>query len=284
MNGHGFDARRFKAIERSGFNRIATRYAQGAAMRGALAEALIAAADLAPGQCVLDLASGPGLLARDIARRVQPHGWVLASDIAEGMLAVGRERAAAELPPDVGAGLSYAAADGEQLCLRDASVDRVLAGLALFMFPDPERALRECHRVLRPGGRIALSVWGTREAVPLIRHAQDCIARLLPQPKVARPSVFRFGETGALEAALSAAGFADVDLAPVRWSSHFTDAEAYWQAFLDLAGGAAESLAKLPAATQTQLRAAIAHDLEAHRDPQGGYSMTSEALIATARA
>ncbi|MBI1907459.1 MAG: methyltransferase domain-containing protein [Rhodocyclales bacterium] len=284
MTTHGFDARRFKAIERSGFNRIAARYAQGAAMRSALADALIAAAGLAPGQRVLDLASGPGLLAREVARRVQPEGWVLASDIAEGMLAEGRGRAQDELPPAICARLSYAAADGEQLCLCDASVDRVLAGLALFMFPHPERALRECHRVLRPGGRIALSVWGARATVPLISHAQDCITRLLPQPRVARPSVFRFGDPGALETALSAAGFARIHVAPVRWTSHFVDADAYWQAFLDLAGGAAESLAQLPAATQAQLRTAIAHDLQAHHDPQhGGYSMTSQALVATAR-
>jgi ubiquinone/menaquinone biosynthesis C-methylase UbiE len=284
MTTHGFDARRFKAMERSGFNRIAARYAQGAAMRGALTDALIAAAGLAPGQHVLDLASGPGLLAREVARRVQPGGWVLASDIAEGMLAEGRHRALMELPAAAEAGLSYVAADGEQLCLRDASIDRVLAGLALFMFPHPDHALRECLRVLRPGGTIALSVWGAREAVPLISHAQNCIARLLPQPRVARPSVFRFGDPGALETALSTAGFARIHVAPVRWTSHFADAEAYWQAFLDLAGGAAESLGKLPTATQAQLRTAITHDLQAHHDPQGGYTMVSEALIATAQA
>lgn len=285
MTGQPFDARLFKAIERSGFNRIAARYAQGAALRGALADALIEAAALAPGQHVLDLASGPGLLARAAASRVAPGGWVLASDIAENMLAQGRADATATLPPGVHEGLSYAAADSEHLCLHDASVDRVLVGLALFMFPDPSRALRECHRVLRPGGRVALSVWGERAAVPLICHAQDCIARLLPPPRVARPSVFRFGEPGALEAALTAAGFTEAQITAVRWSSHFENAETYWQAFLDLAGGAAEALAKLPPETQARLRTGIEQDLQMHRDPRrGGYTMTSEALVATALA
>ena len=122
-----------------------------------------------------------GLPARDAAARSAPDGWVLASDIAEGMLAEGARRTAAEGKADA---LTFAAADAEHLCLPDASFDRVLAGLALFMFPHAQQALAEMRRVLRPGGRIALSVWGPREAVPLIARAQDCIARLLPPPKV----------------------------------------------------------------------------------------------------
>ncbi len=273
----GFDARRFKAMERAGFNRIAARYAEGAHLRADLAAALLDAAALAPGQRVLDLASGPGLLARDAALRVAPGGTVLATDIAEGMLAEGARRCGehADAP-------CFAAADAEHLCLADASVDRVLAGLALFVFPHPERALAEMHRVLVPGGLVALSVWGTRETVPLIHRAQDCIARLLPAPKVPRPSVFRLGEADVLAALLGEAGFSDVRLTPHRLSCRFDSADAYWQAFLDLAGGAAEALARLPEATQAQLRAAVAADLDAHRDGDG-YRFDNTLLIADAR-
>lgn len=77
----GFDERRFKALERSGFNRIAARYADGAWLRASLQTALLEAAALAPGEHVLDLAAGPGLLARDAARRgaaraaLRPAPW-----------------------------------------------------------------------------------------------------------------------------------------------------------------------------------------------------------------
>ncbi|HJV25293.1 MAG TPA: methyltransferase domain-containing protein [Aromatoleum sp.] len=277
----GFDAQRFKAQERAGFNRIAARYAEGAHLRADLAVALIEAAELAPGQHVLDLASGPGLLAREAAARVVPNGWVLASDIAEGMLAEGAHRAAAEGRTS----LAFAAADAEHLCLPDASVDRVLAGLALFMFPHPERALTEMRRVLRPGGRVALSVWGPRETVPLISRAQDCIARLLPPPKVARPSVFRFGDAATLTAALTAAGFSDVRITRCPFACRFATADTYWQAFLDLAGGAAEALSRLPEDTRRALREAVAADLEAHRAPDGsGYTVEALALVASATA
>lgn len=280
MSAPGFDPRRFKQMERAGFNRIAERYAEGAHLRADLAGALLDMAELAPGLAVLDLASGPGLLARDAADRVQPGGWVLASDIAEAMLAAGARRAAAE---GRAAALSFAAADAERLCLPDAAFDRVLAGLALFMFPHPEQALAEMRRVLRPGGRVVLSVWGPREAVPLIARAQDCIARLLPAPKVARPSVFRFGDAATLTHALQAAGFADVRIAPCRLACRFADAEAYWQAFLDLAGGAAEALARLPESTRQALRDAVAADLAAHRLGDG-YTVEATALVASARA
>ncbi|MBS0512495.1 MAG: methyltransferase domain-containing protein [Proteobacteria bacterium] len=274
----GFDPRRFKALERAGFNRIAARYADGAHLRAELADALLAAAGLAPGQRVLDLASGPGLLALRAAALVQPAGEVLATDIAEGMLAEGARRN----PP--GGGLHFAAADAEHLCLADDSVDRVLAGLALFMFPHPEQALAEVRRVLAPGGSVTLSVWAERDAVPLIACAQACIARLLPAPKVARPSVFRFGAPEVLEALLRQAGFDTVHIRACDFTCRFDSAEDYWQAFLDLAGGAAESLARLPEVTQQALRAEVCAELEAFRSGHGaGYTLPARALVATAR-
>lgn len=277
MSATGFDPRRFKALERAGFNRIAARYAAGAHLRAELADAVLDAAALAPGLRVLDLASGPGLLAHPAATRTAPTGWVIATDIAEAMLAHARDT-------DGSGRISFAAADAENLCLPDGCVDRVLAGLALFMFPHPERALAEIRRVLRPGGRAVLSVWGTRASVPLIARAQDCIARLLPAPKVARPSVFRFGEPDVLTAMLTTAGFSEIAIGNCRFSCHFEQATDYWQAFLDLAGGAAESLSRLPESKLSQLRDAIAAELEQHRNPDGpGYRVDASALVAVAQ-
>lgn len=275
----GFDSRRFKALERSGFNRIAARYADGAPLRDSLQRVLLEHAALQPGEQVLDLAAGPGVLARAAARQVLPDGWVLASDIAEVMLAEGQRRARAEGLPD----LLAAACDAEHLSFGDARFDVVLIGLGLFILPDPARALSEIHRVLRPGGRIALSVWGPRDRVPLISRAQDCIARVLPAPKIPRPSVYRLGEDGLLTSLLQEAGFRDVQLQPHTFTCRFDTPEAYWQAFLDLAGGAAESLSRLPEDTRQLLREAVASDLANHRSPQGDYPVEGHVLIALGR-
>ena len=274
----GFDARRFKTLERSGFNRIAARYADGAPLRADLQDALLAAAALAPGESVLDLAAGPGLLARAAARQVLPGGCVVASDIAEGMLAEGLRRAADEGVPD----LLAAACDAEHLSFADARFDTALVGLGLFILPHPERAVAELHRVLRPGGRLAVSVWGPRNDVPLIARALDCIARHLPAPKVPRPSVFRLGDAAVLHDLLDDAGFRAIAVTPHRLACRFDSADAYWQAFLDLAGGAAESLARLPEPMQAKLRAAVADDLAHHQDGDG-YAVESTVLIASAR-
>jgi ubiquinone/menaquinone biosynthesis C-methylase UbiE len=264
-----FDGARFKQLERAGYNRIGRRYLAASHTRGEPAAALLAAALLAPGQSVLDLASGPGLLARDARDAVGDSGLVVASDISEGQLACCPE-------------LVRTAADGEALPFPRGSFDRVLCGLGLMFFPDEQAALRETHRVLKADGMLALSVWGGAEEVPLVETALSCMRRLLPAPKVARPSVFRFGEADVLARLLASAGFQDVAIRPCRFTTFFNDAGAYWQGFLDLAGGATESLSRLPVEKQQALAAAVAEDLAPHA-VAGGYRLTSTVLVATAR-
>ena len=81
---------------------------------------------------------------------------------------------------------------------------------------------------------------------------------------------------------LGKAGFGDVSITPHTFACRFDSADDYWQAFLDLAGGAAESLSRLPDAMQAKLRAAVADDLASHRDGDG-YVLDYTVLVATAR-
>ena len=264
-----FDFAIFKKLERAGYNRIGPRYLAASPARDSLSDALLAAARLTPGQQALDLASGPGLLARGARELIGDSGLVIASDISEGQLAC---------CPD----LARAAADGESLPFADRSFDRVLCGLGLMFFPDEHAALKEIRRVLRPDGRLALSVWGSACDVPLVETALSCMRRLLPPPKVVRPSIFRFGDADELHRRLANADFCDIDIQPFHLTTTFRDAGAYWQGFLDLAGGAAESLSRLPAEKQQALAVAVADDLAPYA-AEGGYRLTSTILIATAR-
>ncbi len=266
----GFESRRHKRIERDGYNLIAGRYLEGAAARGALTEALLDAANLAPGQTLLDLASGPGVLARAALPRVAPGGQVLACDLAEDILAAGR--AACDK-------IGYAAADAEALPFPDQSFDRVLCGLGLMFFPDELLALAEMRRVLRPGGRLALSVWGAAGQAPFVECALDCLRRLLPRPKVPRPSPLRLAPS--LPGLLESAGCTDIETTSCELVFACPDAAGYWQAFLDLAGGAAGSLSRLPAEVQARFPIEVAQELAPHRDG-GGYRLASRVLIAVA--
>jgi len=264
-----FDSAHFKRLERAGYNRIGPRYLAAAGARGELTATLLAAARLAPGQRVLDLASGPGLLARDARDAVGDKGLAIASDISEGQLAC---------CPD----LVRVTADGEALPFANRSFDRALCGLGLMFFPDEQAALQEIRRVLRPDGLLALSVWGSACDVPLVETALACMRRLLPPPKVARPSIFRFGDAEELARRLASADYCDIDIRPFHLTVSFADAGAYWQGFLDLAGGAAESLSRLPAEKQQALAVAVGEELAPYAVADG-FEMTSTVLVATAR-
>lgn len=263
-----FDPVQFKQLERAGYNRIGSRYLAASAARRQLLDELLAAARLMAGQRVLDLASGPGLLARGARALAGGDGMTVACDISEGQLTC---------CPD----LIRTVADGEALPFAGASFDRVLCGLGLMFFPDERIALREIHRVLAPGGMLALSVWGHAEQVPLVDAALSCMRRLLPPPKAVRPSVFRFGDPGELSRRLSSADFRDIQVQSCRLETRFSDPGAYWQGFLDLAGGAAESLSRLPVERQRALAAGVAEELAPHATPDG-YRLTSTVLVATA--
>ena len=113
---------------------------------------LLRAAGVVPGMRVLDIATGTGLSAEAALAAVGPAGHVTAADVSAAMVAKARERLADA--PNV----SVSVEDGQALPFSDQSFDAVLCNLGLKFFPDPVRGLSEFRRVLRPGGRAAVSV------------------------------------------------------------------------------------------------------------------------------
>jgi ubiquinone/menaquinone biosynthesis C-methylase UbiE len=153
------EAKLQRRIQRYGWDLAADDYEPLWQAQLAVAQAkLLACAALAPGQRVLDVACGTGLVSLDAARAVGPSGNVVGVDISDQMVDGARRRAA-------GQGLnnsSFARMDAESLALPDASFDAVLCALGLMYVPDPLRAVSEMQRVVRPGGRVVLAVWGER--------------------------------------------------------------------------------------------------------------------------
>jgi ubiquinone/menaquinone biosynthesis C-methylase UbiE len=182
-------------------------------LRGLLGEAtdvMLEMAIVRAGSHVLDVAAGAGEPALTAARRVLPHGRVVATDISSNILALASDAARAEGLDSV---LQTQVMDGEHLQLPDASFDAVISRLGVMYFPNLHGGLVEMHRVLRPGGRAAVVVFSVPDrngffSIPVSiirRHAQ------LPAPAPGDPGPFSLSRPGVLAEAFRAAGFTDVE-------------------------------------------------------------------------
>jgi len=138
------------------------------AIFGEWAPHLVQAAGVAPGQAVLDVACGTGVVAREAADRMGGRGRVVGLDLNQGMLAV-----AGRLRPDI----EWRQGDAAQLPFPDGSFHAVLCQSALMFFPDPAHALREMARVITADGTVAVQVWGRLESQPGYGPFFNAVAR-----------------------------------------------------------------------------------------------------------
>ncbi|MCC5811000.1 MAG: methyltransferase domain-containing protein [Ectothiorhodospiraceae bacterium] len=177
---------------------------------GKLSRILIEAAQLRPGNAVLDVGAGYGEPGLPAARAVAPGGRVVLQDLAGDMLDVARMRVEAEELSDVE--FAYLEGDAEELDLPSASFDAILSRAALMYCYDIVGTLRRLRSFLKPGGRIAACVWSTPEAVafaspmPVILDALE-----LPPPDSGCMGPFALAEREQLAKVVREAGFADID-------------------------------------------------------------------------
>jgi ubiquinone/menaquinone biosynthesis C-methylase UbiE len=196
----------FKEFERTGWAKQAEHYDSlvGEMTRQAVA-ALLAAANARSGIRLLDVASGPGYVAAEAARRGLD---VIGTDIAENMVAEARRRFT---------GVKFETADAENLHYADSSFDAVTCAFGMLHFPRPGKAAAEAYRILRPAGRFAFSIWcGSTKAKVLTliadavqRHTDGSVA--LPPG----PGIFTLSDPWILAALLEAAKFSDVRIEEV---------------------------------------------------------------------
>ena len=185
-----------------------------------------ALAELHPGETVLDLGSGGGIDVLLSARRVGPTGKAYGLDMTDEMLALARENQHKAGLPNV----EFLKGEIESIPLPDASVDVIISNCVINLSADKRRVLREAFRVLKPGGRFAVSDVVVRGEVPAaVRHSMElwvgCIAGALEDHEYQR--------------LLTEAGFTDVGVEPTR-IYEFADARS----LLSGAGLDAEVLAR----------------------------------------
>jgi SAM-dependent methyltransferase len=189
---------------------------------GQATETMLDMAEVGPGSRVLDVAAGAGGQSIAAAKRVEPSGYVLATDISSNILQFASETARQEGLGNV----ETRVMDGESLEeLEEESFDAVISRVGLIYFPDQQKALTGMRRALKPGGRIACVVYSTAEnnkffsiPVSIIRKRAQ-----LPPPLPGQPGPFSLGGVGVLEEAYQRAGFRETETrvvtSPLRLSS-----------------------------------------------------------------
>jgi SAM-dependent methyltransferase len=242
-------------------------------------EWMVRALDPKPGDTVLELAAGPGEVGFAAAPLLGPEGRLISSDFSPAMVDVAR-RGAAELGLE---NVEHLVLDAEDLALEDDSVDGVLCRFGFMLMPDPEAAVAEARRVLRPGGRLALAVWSTAARNPWVAIGGRIFAELglAPPPEPDSPGMFVFAEEERLRGLLESAGFRAERLEEVPVLFEFEDLDAYIAGSRQTGG----MFARTWRDASDEQRDVIATRLAERFAPfavDGGYALPGVAVVAAA--
>jgi ubiquinone/menaquinone biosynthesis C-methylase UbiE len=233
------------------------------------------------GDTVLELAAGVGDTGFDAVALVGESGRLISSDFSPAMLDAARRRGRERRIDNV----NYRLIDAERIALEDESVDGIICRYAYMLVPDPADALAEARRVLRPGGRLVLAVWGAPQENPFFTTIIASLTRCghqVPLDPPPAPGIFTLASSEQITALLRAAGFVEARTTGVRVRYVLPDAETYVAVVADTAGPLGLFLQALSDADRTALIADLEEALKGFGNGDG-YVLPGLALCAVAQ-
>lgn len=210
---------------------------------------------------VLDVAAGTGEPGLSIARHLH-GGKVILTDLAEHMLDVAKEKAAAAGITNV----EFREADANALPFADNTFDEISCRHGFMFFPDMQQAANEMARVLKPGGRIAVVVWAGPEKNFWITCMQRNIGKhiAVPPPEPGAPGMFRCAQPGLLAGIFRKAGLREVEEREVPNLLPVSGPQEYWAMLTEVAAPFVAVLSKADASTVEKVKADVLSDMAAH--------------------
>jgi ubiquinone/menaquinone biosynthesis C-methylase UbiE len=242
-------------------------------------EKMLELLDPSPGDAILDLAAGTGVVGFSAAALVGPTGRVIVSDFAGAMVEVASRRAR-ELGVD---NVECRVLDAERLDLPDGSVDGVLCRWGYMLMADVAAALRETRRVLRADGRVACAVFAGPEQNPWAALPSRVLERRghIPPPEAGAPGILALANRDRLRLLFTQAGFAEPAIEEVAFGFRFAGVDDYWEFLNGAAGAIAMVLSRLGEDERERIRGEIAAQVDASAG-SGQIELPATSLVVSA--
>jgi ubiquinone/menaquinone biosynthesis C-methylase UbiE len=255
-----------------------------------VSDQLIRSTGITSGQTVLDVATGTGQPALTIAKIVGPNGKVIGVDLSPEMLEVANEEAAYQGLTNV---VFQVVKDENLSMFPDNTFDSVVCRNGLMFMPDPVKALKAFLRVLKPGGKSSVTVWGSPDKSPVMGVVMKTISRHVPDFK--QPSASAAAPPGTPRGAFSIptvdmlhdyflkAGFSDFNAEKIEVTVAQTDtAEQFWQGMTEVSGFLVVLLSKLPDERKLAIKNDVIDSLSKIFPSGGPVKFTGELILGTA--